>query len=135
MVYTRALQKIKILIDFLNIRKMTFEDNGTSNITQALSNLFEEMLIATEDSNENKSLDVSKFLTALKEKSTKNTHDSIDFGTLVKLVDGWRSKLNLTKPTEPLCTYCDGDIRDVILAYNRIHGYVSLIVSITNLFF
>ncbi|CAH2089633.1 unnamed protein product [Euphydryas editha] len=109
---------------------MSFEDNGTSNITQALSNLFEEMLLATEESNENKSLDVSKFLTALKEKSTKNTHDSIDFGTLVKLVDGWRSKLNLTKPNEALCNYCDGNIRDIILAYNSIHGYVSLIVCL-----
>ena len=108
---------------------MAFEENGTSNITQTLSNLFEEMLLATEESSENKSVDLSKFLTALKEKSTKSTHDAIDFGTLVKLVDGWRSKLNLTKPTEPICNYCDGNIRDVVLAYNSIHGYVSLIVS------
>lgn len=108
---------------------MAFEENSTSNITQTLSNLFEEMLLATDESNENKSVDVSKFLTVLKEKSTKNNHDSIDFGTLVKLVDGWRSKLNLTKPTEATCDYCDGNIRDVILAYNSIHGYVSLIVS------
>lgn len=107
------------------------EDHTTSNITQTLSNLFEEMLLATEESNENKTVDISKFLVALKDKSTKSTHEPIDFGTLVKLVDGWRTKLNLTKPTEASCNYCDGGIRDVVLGYNSIHGYVSLIVSMS----
>lgn len=108
---------------------MAFEEN-TSNITQALSNLFEEMLLATEESNDNRSnVDVSQFLSALKERSSKHT-DSLDFGTLVKLVDGWRTKLNLTKPSEPSCNYCEGNFRDFILAYNSIHGYVSLIVCI-----
>nr|XP_032520077.1 sex peptide receptor-like isoform X1 [Danaus plexippus plexippus] len=107
---------------------MAFEESGTANITQTLSNLFEEVLHATEDSGENKSVDVTKFLSALKETSTKRS-DAIDFGTLVKLVDGWRTKLNLTKPAES-CDYCEGSIRDVILAYNSIHGYVSLIVCL-----
>ncbi|XP_034835270.1 G-protein coupled receptor dmsr-1-like [Maniola hyperantus] len=109
---------------------MAYEEHSTSNITQTLSNLFEEMLLATEESNENKTVDVSKFLVALKGKSTKSNHESIDFGTLVKLVDGWRSKLNLTKPTEAPCNYCDGGIRDVVLAYNNVHGYFSLIVCL-----
>ncbi|XP_038211299.1 sex peptide receptor-like [Zerene cesonia] len=107
---------------------MAFEENGTSNITQALTNLFEEMLFATESTDGNKTINMSQFLSALKERSTKSNHESIDFGTLVKLVDGWRSKLNLTKAAEPSCNYCDGNLRDLILAYNSIHGYISLIV-------
>ncbi|KAM3963279.1 neuropeptide receptor A3 [Aphomia sociella] len=104
-------------------------DDG-SNITQALTNLFEEMLLATEVENDNRTdIDLTQFLSALKEQSTKNnSYEPLDFGTLVKLVDGWRSKLNLTKSTEATCNYCDGNFRDVILAYNSIHGYISLIV-------
>lgn len=103
-----------------------------SNITQTLTNLFEEMLLETEMSGENRSnVDFTQFLSALREQNTKNnTHEPLDFGALVKLVDGLRNKLNLTRPTEPPCTYCEGNFRDVILAYNSIHGYLSLIVSI-----
>lgn len=111
---------------------MPLEDQSTTNITQVLSNLFGEMLLASEHSNEsNSNADVSQYLTALKEHSSKNNSDSFDFGTLIKLVDGWRSKLNLTKPTEvSACNYCDGGFREFVLAYNSVHGYVSLIVSI-----
>lgn len=109
---------------------MSGEDG--SNITQTLTNLFEEMLLETEMSGENRSnVDFSQFLSALREQSSKNSsHEPLDFGTLVKLVDGWRSRLNLTRPIEPTCTYCEGNFRDIILAYNSIHGYLSLIVSI-----
>lgn len=105
-------------------------DYNSSNITQALSNLFKEMLIATEDTSSNNSNDnLSQFLSSLKEQTTKNTsHDPIDFGTLVRLVDGWRNKFNLTKTPELPCNYCEGGFRDVILAYNSIHGYISLMV-------
>ncbi|XP_045523582.1 G-protein coupled receptor dmsr-1-like [Pieris brassicae] len=108
---------------------MAYEENNTSNITQALTNLFEEVLFATESPGGNKSLNVSQFLSALKERSTRHNQE-IDFGTLVKLVDGWRTKLNLTKNSEPLCNYCDGNFRDIVLAYNSIHGYISLIVCV-----
>lgn len=106
---------------------MAYEENATSNITQALTNLFEEMLYATGSSGGNKTLNMTQFLSALKERSTKHNHE-IDFGTLVKLVDGWKTKLNFTKSPEP-CNYCDGSFRDLLLAYNSIHGFISLIVS------
>ncbi|XP_026763363.1 G-protein coupled receptor dmsr-1-like [Galleria mellonella] len=104
-------------------------DEG-SNITHALTNLFEEMLLATEVENDNRTnIDLTQFLSALKEQSTKNnSYEPLDFGTLVKLVDGWRSKLNLTKSNEVTCNYCEGNFRDVISAYNSVHGYISLIV-------
>lgn len=109
---------------------MSLEDS--SNITQTLTSLFEEMLLASDLENENRSnVDLTQFLSALKEQSSKNaSHEPLDFGTLVKLVDGWRHKLNLTKSAETTCNYCDGSFRDLILAYNSIHGYISLIVSI-----
>lgn len=48
--------------------------------------------------------------------------DSEDFESLfVKMVND----LNLTFT----CGYCEGSFRDVVYAYNRIHGYVSLLVS------
>ncbi|XP_045537586.1 G-protein coupled receptor dmsr-1 [Papilio machaon] len=109
-------------------------ENSTSNITQVLSDLFGEVLLASESSDHNRSnVDVSQFLSILKQNkhSTKGSHDNLDFGTLIKLVDGWRNKLNLTKPLEPpACNYCEGSFRDVILAYNSIHGYVSLVVCL-----
>lgn len=101
-----------------------------SNISQTLSNLFEEMLLPQESTENRSALDFTHFLSALKEQSSRNTsHEPLDFGTLVKIVDGWRTRLNLTRPTEATCNYCEGNFRDVILAYNAIHGYFSLIVS------
>lgn len=116
------------------IKKMNEDD--TSNITQTLTNLFEEMLLETEMSGENRSsLDFAQFLSALRVQNTKNSSvETFDFGTLVKIVDGWRSRWNLTRPIEPACTYCEGNFRDIILAYNSIHGYLSLIVSMTIVF-
>lgn len=101
-----------------------------SNISQTLSNLFEEMLLPQETAENRSNLDFTHFLSALKEQSSRNTsHEPLDFGTLVKIVDGWRTRLNLTRPTEAACNYCEGNFRDVVLAYNAIHGYFSLIVS------
>lgn len=49
--------------------------------------------------------------------------DSEAFESLfVKMVN----ELNLTFT----CGYCEGSFRDVVHAYNKIHGYVSLLVSI-----
>lgn len=48
--------------------------------------------------------------------------DSEDFESLlVKMMKG----LNLTFT----CGYCEGSFRDVVHAYNKIHGYISLLVS------
>ncbi|KAI8419997.1 hypothetical protein MSG28_008598, partial [Choristoneura fumiferana] len=60
---------------------------------------------------------------------TKNiSHEHFDFGALVKLVNGLKDKLNLTKSPESTCNYCSGSFRDIVLAYNGIHGYFSLLV-------
>lgn len=48
----------------------------------------------------------------------------------VKMVTDAKTQLNLTLT----CGYCEGSFRDVILAYNKIHGYVSLLVSTPTLF-
>ncbi|CAG9123735.1 unnamed protein product [Plutella xylostella] len=45
------------------------------------------------------------------------------------LVDGLRNSYNLSKSAQASCTYCEGSFRDVILAYNSIHGYISLMVK------
>lgn len=104
--------------------------SNKSNISQTLSSLFEEMLLPQETTENRSNLDITHFLSALKGQSSRNTsHEPLDFGTLVKIVDGWRTRLNLTRPAEATCNYCEGNFRDVILAYNAIHGYFSLIVS------
>lgn len=101
-----------------------------SNITQTLSSLFEEMLLPQETAENRSNLDFTHIWSALKEQSSWNTsHEPLDFGTLLKIFDGWRTRLNLTRPTEASCNYCEGNFRDVILRYNAIHGYFSLIVS------
>lgn len=106
-------------------------EDDFSNITQTLTNLFEEMLVETEMSGENRTnLNLTQFLLSLRVQNTKNSsHEPPDYGALLKLFDGLRSQLNLTRSSEPACTYCDGNFRDIILAYNSIHGYLSLIVS------
>ena len=105
--------------------------DNVSNITQTLTNLFEEMLLETEMSGENRTnLDFALFLSKLRVQSTKNSTQE-PWDALLKIVDGLKTKFNLTGPNELACTYCDGNFRDIILAYNSIHGYLSLIVSIT----
>lgn len=107
---------------------MASEENP-SNITHSLSNLFGEMLMGN-DGRENRSNDFNMFLSAFKEQTTRNiSHEPLDFGTLVRLVDGLRNKLNLTKSPDSVCNYCEGNFRDIVLAYNNIHGYISLMVS------
>lgn len=41
------------------------------------------------------------------------------------------NELNLTFT----CGYCEGSFRDVVQAYNKIHGYVSLLVSTRTQYF
>ncbi|CAH2042471.1 unnamed protein product, partial [Iphiclides podalirius] len=107
---------------------MPFVNSSATNITEILSNLFGEMLLASEPENSS-NVDVSQYLSAIKEHSSKGNPENFDFGTLIKLVDGWRNKLNLTKTVEArACNYCEGSFRELVLAYNGIHGYVSLIV-------
>ncbi|XP_037962098.2 G-protein coupled receptor dmsr-1 [Plutella xylostella] len=53
------------------------------------------------------------------------SHKPLDWTVLV---DGLRNSYNLSKNAQASCTYCEGSFRDVILAYNSIHGYISLMV-------
>ncbi|XP_068620576.1 G-protein coupled receptor dmsr-1-like [Battus philenor] len=116
---------------------MSSSVTNSTNITKALSDFFGGMFLASETADDNSSTnDLLQYISVLKEHSSNRTSEGLDFGTLIKLVDDWRSKLNLTKTENNTCSYCDGSFRELILAYNNIHGYVSLIVcffgSLTN---
>ncbi|XP_063385893.1 G-protein coupled receptor dmsr-1-like isoform X2 [Cydia fagiglandana] len=110
---------------------MAVDVEASPNITQTLSSLLQEMFIATDDADNNRStVDLSQFLSALRVQTRNTTHEHLDFGAIVKLVDGLRNKLNLTKSSEISCNYCSGSFRDVVLAYNGLHGYFSLLVCV-----
>lgn len=62
---------------------------------------------------------------------TNRTHnESISFEDALKALEDWRHKFNISVSKEcDQCQYCSGEFRDLVLAYNSIHGYVSLLVS------
>ncbi|KAI8419994.1 hypothetical protein MSG28_008597 [Choristoneura fumiferana] len=54
---------------------------------------------------------------------------------VLTVLEDWRSKYNIsvTRSISNECStvdYCSGEFRDIILAYNSIHGYVSLLVCL-----
>ncbi|XP_037962349.2 G-protein coupled receptor dmsr-1-like [Plutella xylostella] len=63
--------------------------------------------------------------TTIKTHNRSASHKPLDW---TALVDGLRNSFNLTRTAEASCNYCEGSFRDVILAYNSIHGYISIIV-------
>ncbi|XP_052743718.1 G-protein coupled receptor dmsr-1-like isoform X1 [Bicyclus anynana] len=97
-----------------------------SNKSQTLMEIFQEILAASGNSSDSKSINETRILTALKEQAFKERKENIG-SVLVKVVSDAQSKLNLTIKPEA-CNYCEGDFRDVVEAYNGIHGYVSLMV-------
>ncbi|XP_073953466.1 G-protein coupled receptor dmsr-1-like [Choristoneura fumiferana] len=107
---------------------MAIDVDTAQNITKAFSSIFQE--ITTDESTNRTSFDLYQFLSSASLRiQTKNiSHEHFDFGALVKLVNGLKDKLNLTKSPESTCNYCSGSFRDIVLAYNGIHGYFSLLV-------
>lgn len=60
--------------------------------------------------------------------SRGNNHTNL--GELLQVLENYRNKYNISVKKEcQLSEYCSGEFRDLILAYNNIHGYVSLLVS------
>lgn len=58
-----------------------------------------------------------------------------NIGQVLKVLEDWRNRFNITVVKECDGTeYCAGEFRDLIIAYNSIHGYVSLLVSRLNIF-
>lgn len=100
-----------------------------SNKSQTLLDIFQEILAASGNSSDSKSINESHILSVLKEQASRGRSENLG-SILVKVVSDVQNKLNLSIKTDT-CGYCDGDFRDVVEAYNGIHGYVSLIVSIT----
>lgn len=96
-----------------------------SNKSQSLLDIFQEILAASGgNASASGSINETQILSVLREQA--NTNSNFD-SLLVRVLKEAQSKLNLTLNTET-CGYCDGDFREVIQAYNGIHGYVSLLV-------
>ncbi|XP_026763130.1 G-protein coupled receptor dmsr-1 [Galleria mellonella] len=73
-------------------------------------------------------LDDFRVFTLLKH---REYNQSASIGDVLKALDDWRNKYNISiiKECDRL-EYCSGEFRDLILAYNNIHGYVSLLVCL-----
>lgn len=100
-----------------------------SNNSQILLDIFQEIFAASGNSSDSKVINETRILSALKEQASRGNPESFE-SVLIKVVSDVQNKLNLTIKPDGYCGYCEGDFRDVIQAYNGIHGYVSLIVSI-----
>ncbi|XP_026320541.1 sex peptide receptor-like [Hyposmocoma kahamanoa] len=58
-----------------------------------------------------------------------NNHTSLE--ELLQVLESYRNKYNISVKKEcQLSEYCSGEFRDLILAYNNVHGYVSLLVCL-----
>ena len=67
-----------------------------------------------------------QFIAILKHRAPNQTN----MGYVVKALEDFRSRYNISVVKEcEKSEYCSGEFRDLILAYNSIHGYVSLLVS------
>lgn len=85
--------------------------------------IFQEILAASGNSSDN-SINETQIVSVLREQAMKGGHGGEIENLLVKMM----KDANL--PLKPdTCGYCEGNFRDVIMAYNGIHGYVSLLVS------
>lgn len=100
-----------------------------ANQTHGLLDIFHEILAASAyNSSSPDSLNETQILKALREQAGKDGGDDELESLLVKVMQDARSKLNLTLKPES-CDFCEGSFRDVVQAYNGVHGYVSLLVS------
>lgn len=71
-------------------------------------------------------------LTVLKH---RGSNYSANIGEVLRALEDWRSKYNISVLKEcDRSEYCTGEFRDLILAYNSIHGYVSLLVRFLLIF-
>lgn len=92
--------------------------------SQTFLEIFQDILAASGNSSD--SLNQSQIISVLR-KQANNGGDDLET-LLFKVMNEARNQLNLSLSPDT-CGYCDGDFREVIEAYNSIHGYVSLLVS------
>ncbi|GBP52414.1 hypothetical protein EVAR_4697_1 [Eumeta japonica] len=82
------------------------------------------------DSNSNLSffLEDPKIITILSKRGQNNTHNIVD---VLRALEDFRNRLNISIGKECEHTdYCSGEFRELILGYNSIHGYVSLLICL-----
>lgn len=96
-----------------------------SNKSQTLMDIFQEILAASGNSSD--SINETQIVSLLREQATRGGAGDDFESLLVKMMRDARNKLNLTLKPDT-CGYCEGDFREIIEAYNSIHGYVSLLV-------
>ncbi|XP_073953473.1 G-protein coupled receptor dmsr-1-like isoform X1 [Choristoneura fumiferana] len=90
---------------------------------QTFLEIFQDILAASGNSSD--SLNQSQIVSVLRKQASAGGDDLESL--LFKVMNDARNRLNLSL-TPDTCGYCDGDFREVIQAYNRTHGYVSLLV-------
>lgn len=99
-----------------------------SNKSQTLLEIFQEILAASGNATDS-GINETQIVSVLREQASRGSRGDEMESLLVKMMRDAKSKLNLTLKPDT-CGYCEGDFRDVIMAYNGIHGYVSLLVRI-----
>ncbi|XP_045501803.1 G-protein coupled receptor dmsr-1-like [Colias croceus] len=61
----------------------------------------------------------------------RGTNQSNNIGEILRVLESLRNKYNISVVKEcDRSDYCSGEFRDLILAYNNIHGYVSLLICL-----
>lgn len=72
------------------------------------------------------SFEEPSFISVLK---YRGSNYSGNIGEVLRILEVWRNKYNISVVKEcERSEYCSGEFRDLILAYNSIHGYISLLV-------
>ncbi|CAH0401209.1 unnamed protein product [Chilo suppressalis] len=71
--------------------------------------------------------DETSFFSLLKH---RGHNQSASFGEVLKALENWRTEYNNITAHNECDKYCSGGFRELILAYNNIHGYVSLVVCL-----
>ncbi|KOB78054.1 Neuropeptide receptor A20, partial [Operophtera brumata] len=67
------------------------------------------------------------FISVLKHRGSNN---SANIGEVLRVLEDWRNRYNISVVKEcERSEYCSGEFRDLILAYNSIHGYVIYFVD------
>ncbi|PZC77918.1 G-protein coupled receptor dmsr-1 isoform X2 [Helicoverpa armigera] len=97
-----------------------------SNKSHTLLEIFQEILAAPGNASDS-GINETQIVTMLREQAGRGGRGDEMESLLVKMMKDAKNRLNLTLKPDT-CGYCEGDFRDVIMAYNSIHGYVSLLV-------
>lgn len=102
-----------------------------SNKSQALFNIFQEILAASGNNSTEGVINETQIVSVMREQAS-GVHGSEDFETLLfKMMRDAQNKLGPSEAPDPCWGYCaPGDFRNVIESYNSVHGYATLLVSL-----